>query len=131
MDDLDVNENSLEEENEQPIPFDDDPIDNENISHSPLDLGGGDSDTGEGELIAEVARPSPKKPAEQIVSSERITGMRTFFTKLQGGSIEYLDGQITNWLKENPGITVKLTNMTSGPVIGKTTEPNLIITVWY
>jgi hypothetical protein len=59
------------------------------------------------------------------------TGVKTFFTKLHTGAIDFLDEQITNWLKQNPGIIIKQTNTTVGEVQGKKTEPNIIITVWY
>ena len=71
-----------------------------------------------------------KIPQRQIVP-ERITGVKTFFTKLHVGSIDYIDEQIRDWLKENPNIRIKHTNMVCGMVVSKTTEPNLIVTVWY
>jgi len=110
--------------NTGPIPFDDeDTIDQSSVSHSPLNLG--------------VTKPQSEmptikaKPAKKITSSDRITGVKTFFTKLHEGSIEFLDEQIGRWLKNNPGIIVKQANTTTGMVVGKKTEPNIIITVWY
>jgi len=64
-------------------------------------------------------------------SGERITGMKTFFAKLHAGSLTFLEEQIQGWLKENPGVTIKATNITTGDVQAKVTEPNLIIVVWY
>jgi hypothetical protein len=61
----------------------------------------------------------------------RIEGVRTFFTKLHPGAISFLDEQITRWLKENPGVTVKRTNIVVGEVQAKKTEPNILISVWY
>jgi hypothetical protein len=58
-------------------------------------------------------------------------GVKTFFTKLHAGAIEFLDEQITNWLKDNPGITIKRTNTVTGEIQGTKTEPNIIVTVWY
>jgi hypothetical protein len=66
-----------------------------------------------------------------VVSSDRITGVKTFFTKLHGGALDFLDGQINEWLRSNPGIKVKKTNTVSGIVAGKTAEPSIIVTVWY
>ena len=77
------------------------------------------------------AEPITKKPAEKIVSTERITGIKTFFTKLHAGAIDFLDEQINKWLKENPGITIKRTNTVTGVVAGKKSEPNIIVTIWY
>jgi hypothetical protein len=66
-----------------------------------------------------------------ITSGDRITGIKTFFTKLHPGSIEFLDEQISTWLKQNPGIRLKQTNVVTGEVQAKKTEPNIVITVWY
>jgi hypothetical protein len=57
--------------------------------------------------------------------------MKTFFAKLHVGALSFLEEQIADWLKANPGITIKATNVTTGEVQAKVTEPNLIITVWY
>ncbi len=119
------------EDLDKPIPFDDsDDTSDVSISHSPLNLGGGS--TAEAPT-AKVTTPTPvaKKPAEKITSSDQITGVKTFFAKLHSGAMEFLDGQINNWLKQNPGITIKQTNTTTGEVQGKKSEPNIIITVWY
>ena len=70
-------------------------------------------------------------PAASIVPQARITGIKTFYAKLHGGSISFLDEQVTNWLKDNPNITIKCTNIVVGEIIAKNTEPNLIVTVWY
>ena len=109
-----------------PIPFDDSETGAE-ISHSPLNLG--DSDP-------PVAKPveKPKVPEQRVPitsSAERITGCKTFFTKLHGGAIDFLNEQITEWLAANPNIVIKRTNSVVGDVAAKKTEPNLIITVWY
>ena len=64
-------------------------------------------------------------------AGERIGGVKTFFTKLHAGAIDFLDQQITRWLKENPGVTVKRTNTVVGEIQAKKTEPNILITVWY
>lgn len=112
---------------DKPIPFDDGASET-SVSHSPLSLGG--NETKEIPRI-EVSRPIVKKPAQQIVSTDRITGVKTFFARLHPGAMEFLDDQITVWLKENPGVVVKRTNITTGEVQAKKTEPNIIITVWY
>ena len=107
----------------KPIPFDDDTSGTE-VSHSPLNLGGG-STAG----VPEVE--SAARPKKKIASDERITGVRTFFTKLHPGAMDFLDKQISNWLKANPSLIVKRINITTGEVQAKKTEPNIIITVWY
>jgi hypothetical protein len=110
----------------------DESIGGSNVSHSPLNLGGG-GPAGEpkAEAASGVATPLIRKPTEVAVSAERITGLKTFFTKLHAGAIEFLDEQITNWLRSNPGIVIKHTNTVVGEVQAKKTEPNVIITVWY
>ena len=110
------------------------------ISHSPLNLGG-----------TAPAQPKPQQPKPQThiqhsedepsamrkvakaVSSspDRISGVRTFFTKLHIGAVEFMDEQITDWLKDNPGVVIKKTNVVTGELAGKKTEPNIIISVWY
>jgi len=124
MDNLESGNSGKKENFDAPIPFDDDDTSEASVSHSPLDLGGGTAEVPTAEV---TAQPMAKK----IVSSERITGVKTFFTKLHPGAIDFLDEQITNWLSNNPGITIKRTNTITGPVRGKTTEPNIIITIWY
>jgi len=135
MDNLNIN-NPRREGLGKPVSFNDD-AGGTNISHSPLDLGGGSAvEVPKAEEIAqpiELAEKKPveQKPVEKAVSPERITGVKTFFTKLHTGAMEFLDEQITSWLKDNPGITIKRTNMITGEIQGKKTEPNIIITVWY
>ena len=106
----------LDEEN-APIPFDDsDDSGDTGISHMPVNLGG--SSAG-------------KAVKKKVVSAERITGTKTFCTKLHEGSIEFIDERIKDWLADNPGIIVKRTNTATGTVVGKKPEPNLIVTIWY
>jgi len=122
----------FDEDLDRPIPFDDVNTSETGVSHSPLTLGGG-GPGGAPKIKAtpQLARPAEKKPQEKIVSSDRITGIKTFFAKLHPGAIQFLDEQIGNWLKKNPGVTIKRTNVTTGDVQAKKTEPNIIITVWY
>lgn len=112
-------------ENNDPIPFDN------SVSHAPLNLGGGGAAAPKIEKPAQTAGPTATKSAERTSSAERITGVKTFFTKLHAGAIEFQDELISKWLKENPGVSIKLTNVITGEIQGKKTEPNMIITVWY
>jgi hypothetical protein len=108
----------------KPIPFDEGDTGESEVSHSPLNLGGATAQKPQTGITA--------KPSGRFTSSpERITGVKTFFAKLHPGAIEFLDEQITNWLKNNPGTVVKRTNVTTGEVQAKKTEPNIIVTVWY
>ena len=126
MDNFESSNFGKKEDLNAPIPFDDDDTSEASVSHSPLDLGGGTAEVPTAQPVTPIA-----KKAKKIVSSERITGVKSFFTKLHPGAIEFLDEQITNWLSDNPGITIKRTNTVTGLVRGKTTEPNIIITIWY
>lgn len=122
----------LGEDLDKPIPFDDG-TSGTSVSHSPLSLGG--SGTAQAPKTAapkiEVPKPAVKKVEEKVVSTNRITGVKTFFTKLHPGALDFLDEQITKWLKENPGVTIKRTNTVTGDIQAKKTEPNIVITVWY
>ena len=133
---------------DKPIPFDDGSDDkpislgdnaaggSPGVSRAPLNLGGG----GQASTPApkptpaprpQASRPVAKKPTATAGPSRRIAGCKTFFTKLHPGAIEFLDDQITSWLKENPDVCIRLTNTTTGEVQAKKTEPNILITVWY
>ncbi len=74
-----------------------------------------------------VARPVPRIAP----SADRITGVKTFFTKLHPGALDFQDEQIIDWLKAHPNIRIKMTNTCVGEVQAKKTEPNIIITLWY
>jgi hypothetical protein len=114
------------------IPLGDDGAGGSNVSHSPLNLGGAGTTKVPAGPAAPSVKPTVKAPVGKgVSSSDRIAGVRTFFAKLQPGSISFLDEQINNWLKENPGVVIKRTNTVTGEVQGKQTEPNLIITIWY
>jgi hypothetical protein len=113
----------LDDELDKPIRLGDDDAGRASVSHSPLSLGGGN--------MAEVGKPVVRKAAGVITSGDRITGVKTFFTKLHPGAMEFLDEQINKWLKDNPGVAIKRTDSTTGEVQAKKTEPNIIITVWY
>ena len=137
---------------DQPIPFDDvdkpiplgnDPSnDSPGVSRAPLTLGGGGGQPTPAPKLAPkpAPKPAPKivtstpsatKPTAPVTSGARITGIKTFFTKLHPGALEFLDEQINSWLAKNPQVSIKHTNITTGQVQSKKTEPNIIITVWY
>jgi hypothetical protein len=101
-----------------------------NVSRAPLNLGGTGAPVAPPAPKAPVVRPAPPKPPA-AAGGERITTCRTFFTKLHPGAIKFLEEQITAWLKENPGIVIKRTDVTTGEITEKKSEPSLIILVWY
>ncbi|MGB2864440.1 MAG: hypothetical protein WBC05_14020 [Sedimentisphaerales bacterium] len=113
---------------DKPIPFDDSGMSDKGVSHAPLDLGG----TSPVQIPKiEAPKPAAKKPTEKTAPTDRIAGVKTFFTKLHPGALNFLDEQITRWLTENPGIQIKRTNIATGEIQAKKTEPNIIITIWY
>ena len=105
------------------IPFDEGKVE---VSHSPLNLGGGAAGAVEAE-----ERPVIQDTGKKVSWPDRITGAKTFFAKLHAGAIEFLDEQICTWLRDNPGVSIKRTNVVVGDVAAKKTEPNMIVTVWY
>jgi hypothetical protein len=125
------NPTPFDNDSDKPIPLDIG-ADETGISHSPLDLGGSRPvEIPKAEAPKQVVTPKPTPKAAIAVTGERITGVKTFFTKLHPGAISFLDEQITEWLKKNPNITIKRTNVTVGEIQAKKTEPNILITVWY
>jgi hypothetical protein len=118
--------NSGNQDNNKPIPFDN----GMSISHSPLNLDGSSSAAPPPATEAEE-RPVIQDTGKKVSWPERITGVKTFFTKLHPGAMEFLDEQIGKWLTDNPGVSIKMTNTLVGEVQAKKTEQNIIITVWY
>jgi len=117
---------------EEHLPVESGEISDTSISHSPLDLGSGSAVAVPKLDVAEQAKNVIKKlPTDTAATLERITGVRTFFTKLHAGAIQFLDEQIAKWLQENPDVVIKRTNVVTGEIQGKKVEPNIIITVWY
>ena len=111
---------------DKPIPFND----GLSVSHSPLDLGGGTSGSAN-ESAEETPMPVIRDTGKKMSWPDRITGIKSFYTKLHSGAIDFLDEQICKWLMDNPGVTIKRTNTVTGDIVGKKTEPSIIITVWY
>jgi len=103
----------------------------EAISHSPLDLGSGQAVQAPKPKVHRAPVPAAAQAIQQAQPAGRITAVKTFFTKLHAGAIAFLDEQITSWLKDNPDVVVKRTNVVMGEIQSKKTEPNIIVTVWY
>lgn len=113
---------TLSPDAEKPIPIENGKEDLSNISHAPLNL---DSSS----IMEAVTEPGVK--GQEKSDPNRITHVKTFFTKLHAGSLEFLDVQISKWLRDNPGVVIKRTDTCVGEVVAKKTEQNLVITVWY
>jgi len=122
------------------------------VSHAPLTMGAAataGTTPGAPRAAARPAQPkaAPAKPAGprivinkpperhvadiQTSSDDRVCGVKTFFTKLHPGAMDFLDDQINDWLKAHPEVRVKMTNTCVGEVASKKSEPNIILTVWY
>ncbi|MHC4727822.1 MAG: hypothetical protein ACYS17_11410 [Planctomycetota bacterium] len=122
----------LDQDLDKPIPLEDISIGGGSVSHAPLDLGGSSPvEINKEAPKIKVPQPATKKPTAKVTSGERITGVKTFFTKLHPGAINFLDEQITKWLAENPEVVIKRTNIITGEIQAKKTDPNIIITVWF
>jgi hypothetical protein len=129
--DININKISPEHDSNKPISSNSNVTSGASVSHSPLNLGGGATKPSNIDTSVQSGGLTAIRPAEKTSPAERVTGVKTFFTKLHAGAIEFLDEQITKWLKDNPDISIKRTNIVTGEIQGKKTEPNLIITVWY
>ncbi len=86
--------------------------------------------------VAPAPRPAvpgirPAAPKPVAPPGERITTCKVFFTKLHPGAIKFLEDQITEWLKNNPSVMIKSTDVIMGEVQEKKTEPNIVIVVWF
>lgn len=55
---------------------------------------------------------------------------RIFYSKIAVNALEHLEGQINDWL-DAENIEVKQVSQIIGNMVGKTSEPNLIVTVWF
>lgn len=56
---------------------------------------------------------------------------RTFHSKLNEGSIDFMSKLINDWLDSNDQIVIKFATSTIGIFEGKHAEPNLIVTLFY
>ncbi len=56
---------------------------------------------------------------------------RIFHAKLNDGALQFMQDQINDWIDQNPEVDVKHVSTNVGVVEGKSTEPHLIITVFY
>lgn len=103
------------------------------VSRAPLKLGSGAGAAAPSAPPAAprapVLRPAPPRPV--AAAGDRITTCKAFFTKLHPGALHFLEEQISGWLKDNPGVVLKRTDMVTGDITEKKAEPSLIIMVWY
>lgn len=137
------------EEESVTIPFDDsDPPPASSVSRKPLTLGASDTPKAQAapKPQAPAAKPAAKpaarpasaqaaavskRVAKAVGSNSKIKGLKTFYTKLHPGALDFMDQQVTEWLKANPGVVIKRTNVAVGEVQAKKTEENIILCIWY
>jgi hypothetical protein len=104
------------------------------VSRAPLNLGSGAGAAAPATVAAAprapVLRPAAPRPAA-VAGSDRITTCKTFFTKLHPGALHFLEEQVSGWLKDNPGVHIRRTDVVTGDITEKKAEPSLIIVVWY
>jgi hypothetical protein len=67
----------------------------------------------------------------QLLQQGGATRCRVFHAKLNDGAISYCENQINEWTDANPEIVIKFMSTCIGVFEGKSTEPHLIITVFY
>lgn len=134
-----------------PIPFDDSdpPVSASPVSRRPLTLGTNGSPKPQAAARPQASAPRPvPRPAPRPASAQagavskkvalavsdnapRITGLKTFYTKLHPGALDFIDEQVAEWLKAHPSVQIKQTNVTVGEVQAKKTEPNIILSIWF
>jgi len=123
---------------DEPIPFNDSDPQPKPVSRKPINLGA-NLQVSTGVKPRPTSKPAVSAPVTnhaagsgvQGTKGNRIANLKTFFTKLHPGALTFLDEQVSEWLKGNPGVNIKMTNVTVGDVMSKKTEPNLILNLWY
>lgn len=56
---------------------------------------------------------------------------RIFHAKLNDGALQFMQDQINEWIDQSPEVDVKSVSTDVGVVEGKTSQPHLIITIFY
>ena len=56
---------------------------------------------------------------------------RIFHAKLNDGALHFMQDQINDWIDENPEVDIKHLSTNVGVVEGKSSEPHLVITLFY
>lgn len=55
---------------------------------------------------------------------------KTFVAKMRQEALDHLDEQINEWLDAHEDVEVKFVTTAIGPMIGKMTEPALVVNLW-
>ncbi len=56
---------------------------------------------------------------------------RIFHAKLNDGALQFVQDQINDWIDQNPEVDIKQLSTNVGVVEGKSSEPHLVITLFY
>ena len=125
-----------EEEKElQPLPLEElEPLPVEDLEALPVETG----EEGGGEVRIQAFGSSAVRRAEAQTKFHRtpsLTGAgaircRIFNSKITVAAMDHMVGQINEWLDNNQ-IEVKHVSEVIGTVEAKTSEPNIIVTIWY
>ncbi len=70
-----------------------------------------------------------KRPLQ--TSETNATRCRTFHSKMNEASLEFMNNQINDWIDGTEHMTIKFASTVVGQFEGKHTEPNLIVTIFY
>ena len=103
-------------------------------------LEGGDSLHGEGEskisavraMASASAKLNIRKTYKRTPKADGTGAIRCriFYSKIAVNALDHLEGQINDWL-DAENVEVKQISQIIGNMVGKTSEPNIIVTVWY
>lgn len=64
-------------------------------------------------------------------NAEGATRCRTFHSKLNENSLQFMNRQINEWVDKSENMAIKFATSTIGIFEGKHAEPNLILTIFY
>lgn len=100
-----------------------------------LELVGGDAPAASSKI--QHQRPLKEKVEHKYKRQPVATGRgacrtKVFYARMRSEALEMLDEQMNAWLDAHPEVEVKLVTSSNGDMVfHKTTEPAVVITVWY
>jgi hypothetical protein len=111
-------------ENDDPIPFDDDPIE---VAEDHASSSSGASRI---KAFDRAGAHDEKWDRSPNVTGHGAIHVKTFHAKLRTDALEFMDQQINEWLDSHPEYEVKFVTSSVGEFHGKTNEPALVLNVW-
>jgi len=79
---------------------------------------------------AGATRHEDKWNRKPNVTGQGAIHVKTFSSKTNEQSLEFLDQKINEWLDAHPEYEVKFATVAPGEIIGKTREPGIFVSVW-